>query len=123
MTVLISIVSFAEMIPMNVLQGECVGATELDNDVKQSNNIGQEIQEENPKNVASIRLASQEVLNHVKLNPAVQAPFPDAKVNCVSINKHTQMNFTRDNLKKIRRQLEQAFIEFYYKLRLLKNYR
>ena len=73
--------------------------------------------------MASIRLASQEVLNHVKLNQVIQVPFPAAKVNCVSINKHTQMNFTRDNLKKTQNQLEQAFIEFYYKLRLLKNYR
>ncbi|OMP14077.1 hypothetical protein COLO4_00332 [Corchorus olitorius] len=32
------------------------------------------------------------------------------------------MNFTRENLKKIQNQLKKAFIEFYYKLRLLKNY-
>ena len=111
------------MIPVNVLQGGCTGTTELDNDVKQSNYISQEIQEENPKNVDSIRLASHEVLNHVKLNQAIQVSFPAAKVNCFSINKDTEMNFTRDNLKKIEKQLKQAFIEFYYKLRLLKNYR
>ncbi|XWS10668.1 hypothetical protein CRYUN_Cryun38cG0017000 [Craigia yunnanensis] len=111
-----------KMIPMNALQGECTGTTELDNDIKQSNYICQGILEENPKNVASIRLASQGVLNHVKLNQVIQAPFPAAKVNCVSINNHTQMNFTRDNLKKIQEQLKKAFIEFYYKLRFLKNY-
>ncbi|XWS27549.1 hypothetical protein CRYUN_Cryun26dG0125500 [Craigia yunnanensis] len=100
---------------------KCVGATELDNE--QSNYIGQEIQEENPENVASIiSLASQEVLNHVKLNQAIQVPSRPAKVNCVSINKQAQMNFTKDNLKKIQKLLKQAFIEFYYKLLLLKNY-
>ncbi|XVE52794.1 hypothetical protein DITRI_Ditri02bG0152600 [Diplodiscus trichospermus] len=90
--------------------------------MESDNDVNQEIQEENPENVATIGLASQEVLYHVKLNQAIQVPFPAAKVNCVSVNKHTQMNFTKDNLKKIQRQLKLAFIEFYYKLRLLKNY-
>ncbi|KAK8591741.1 hypothetical protein V6N13_031773 [Hibiscus sabdariffa] len=99
------------MIPMNELQGTT--------DVKQSNNGCQEIQEDDPNKVPSIRLAPQEVLNHVKLN---QATFTAAKVNCVSNTKQTQMNFSRDNLKKIENQLKRAFVEFYYKLRLLKNY-
>ncbi|KAK5772224.1 phosphate transporter PHO1 homolog 7-like [Gossypium arboreum] len=107
------------MVPMNALQG----TTESDNDAKQSSNGCLEIQEENPKKVvSSIRLAPQEVLNHVKLNQAIQAPFSAAKVYCASNTNKTQMNFSKDNLKKIQNQLKQAFIEFYYKLRLLKNY-
>ncbi|OMO63715.1 hypothetical protein COLO4_32226 [Corchorus olitorius] len=70
----------------------------------------------------NIRIASLEVLDHVKLNQAIRNPFPSAKVYCVSINKHTQLNFTRGNLKKIRNQLKKAFVEFYYQLWLLKNY-
>lgn len=105
---------------MDALQGGCTSTTELDKDVKQSNSTFQEIQEEkNPNNV----LASEEVLGHVKLSKDIQVQFPAAKVNCVSINKHTQMDFTRDKLKNIQKRLKQAFIEFYYKLRLLKNYR
>ncbi|XP_039002352.1 phosphate transporter PHO1 homolog 7-like [Hibiscus syriacus] len=88
------------MIHMNELQGTT--------DVKQSNNGCQEIQEDDPKKFPSIRLAPQEVLNHVKLNPATSTP--------------AKMNFNRKNLKKIENQLKRAFIEFYYKLRLLKNY-
>ncbi|XP_038998301.1 phosphate transporter PHO1 homolog 3-like [Hibiscus syriacus] len=99
------------VIPMNELQGTT--------DVKQSNNGCQEIQEEDPRKVPSIRLAPLEVLNHMKLN---QATSPAATFNCVSNTKETQMNFSRDNLKKIQNQLKHAFIEFYYKLRLLKNY-
>ncbi|GMJ11643.1 PHO1 homolog 3 [Hibiscus trionum] len=99
------------MISMNELQGTT--------DVKQSDNGSQQIREDDPEKVPSIRLAPQEVLNHVKLN---QATFTAAKVNCVSKPKQTQMDFSRDNLKRIEKQLKRAFIEFYYKLRLLKNY-
>ncbi|KAE8733482.1 Phosphate transporter PHO1-like protein 3 [Hibiscus syriacus] len=88
------------MIPMNQLQGTT--------DVKQSNNGCQEIQEDEPNKVPSIRLASQEVLNHVKLNQATSTA--------------AKMNFSRENLKKIENQLKRAFIEFYYRLRRLKNY-
>ncbi|GMI64020.1 hypothetical protein like AT2G03240 [Hibiscus trionum] len=96
---------------MNELQGTT--------DVKQSDNGSQQIREDDPKKVPSIRLDPQEVLNHVKLN---QATFTAAKVNCVRNPKQTQMDFSRDSLKRIEKQLKRAFIEFYYKLRLLKNY-
>ncbi|OMP03418.1 hypothetical protein CCACVL1_02426 [Corchorus capsularis] len=91
------------------------------------NYISQEIQEsENPSNQYfsnNIRIASLEVLDHVKLNQALRHSFPAAaKVYCFSINKHTQLNFTRGNLKKIQNQLKKAFVEFYYQLWLLKNY-
>ncbi|KAK6270429.1 hypothetical protein POUND7_007534 [Theobroma cacao] len=116
-------VSSDKMIPTNAVQGGRAGSNKH-NDAKQSNDSLQEIDyEDNPKNpAASIRLASQEVLNRVRLNRDIQVPFPAAKVNCVSMNKQTQMNFTKDNLTKIQKQLKQAFIEYYYKLRLLKNY-
>ncbi|XVF77860.1 hypothetical protein PTKIN_Ptkin14bG0081200 [Pterospermum kingtungense] len=93
-----------KMIPMDTLQSKGID------------------QEENPKTVPSNSLASEEVLDQVKLSKDIQVHFPAAKVNCVSINKHTQMEFTKDNLKKIQKRLKHAFIEFYYKLRLLKNY-
>lgn len=60
-------------------------------------------------------IAALNILNHVKLNEAIQTHFPTIK--------QTELNFSKENLKRIEKQLKQAFIEFYHKLRLLKKYR
>ncbi|PPR83207.1 hypothetical protein GOBAR_AA37506 [Gossypium barbadense] len=59
-------------------------------------------------------ISSLNILNHVKLNEAIQTHFPTTK--------QTELNFSKENLKRIKKQLKQAFIEFYHKLRLLKKY-
>lgn len=100
---------------MNEYKGKPQSDDSIEDNDKHTNYISQDIQEENPKNLTSIRSASMNILNHVKLNEAIQTHF--------SSSKQTQLNFSKENLKKIEKQLKQAFIEFYQKLTLLKNYR
>ncbi|PPD95946.1 hypothetical protein GOBAR_DD07035 [Gossypium barbadense] len=71
-------------------------------------------EEENSKHMMSSDISSLNILNHVKLNEAIQTHFPTTK--------QTELNFSKENLKRIKKQLKQAFIEFYHKLRLLKKY-
>ncbi|XP_017980093.1 PREDICTED: phosphate transporter PHO1 homolog 3 isoform X1 [Theobroma cacao] len=105
----------AGMVAMNEYKGKPQSDDSIEDNDKHTNYISQDIQEENPKNLTSIRSASMNILNHVKLNEAIQTHF--------SSSKQTQLNFSKENLKKIEKQLKQAFIEFYQKLTLLKNYR
>ncbi|PPR83205.1 hypothetical protein GOBAR_AA37504 [Gossypium barbadense] len=79
-----------------------------------SNQLQQLVEEENSKHMMSSDISSLNILNHVKLNEAIQTHFPTTK--------QTELNFSKENLKRIKKQLKQAFIEFYHKLRLLKKY-
>ncbi|OMP03420.1 hypothetical protein CCACVL1_02428 [Corchorus capsularis] len=103
--------SSSNMVPMSVFKGDSLSNDSVEENDK---NISQEIQEEKPKNVTSNIFASINILNHVKINEAIQTHFPTTK--------QTELNFSKENLKKIEKQLKQAFIEFYQKLRLLKHY-
>ncbi|KAG5522407.1 hypothetical protein RHGRI_034551 [Rhododendron griersonianum] len=75
-----------------------------DKNEKESKTLIQMTKQEKPNNIRGIRPAPLEILNHVKMNNTVE------------------IKFNRDNLKKVEEQLKCAFVAFYHKLLLLKNF-
>ncbi|GLU09450.1 hypothetical protein SLE2022_334420 [Rubroshorea leprosula] len=65
--------------------------------------------------------APLQILNHVKMNNSLETPRSTIK-GVLNVPNHTELKFTRQNLRKVEEQLKRAFIEFYQKLRLLKSY-
>ncbi|VVA92380.1 unnamed protein product [Arabis nemorensis] len=61
------------------------------------------------------------VLDRIRLNKTKESPISTIR-NFLKLSNHEELKFTRENLKKIEERLEIAFIEFYRKLRHLKNY-
>ncbi|XP_058010199.1 phosphate transporter PHO1 homolog 3-like isoform X2 [Hevea brasiliensis] len=66
-------------------------------------------------------LAPLEILNQVKINNTHETPCSTIK-GILKVPQETQLKFTRENLRRVEEQLKRAFVEFYQKLRLLKNY-
>ncbi|KAI9111631.1 hypothetical protein K1719_017321 [Acacia pycnantha] len=62
-----------------------------------------------------------EVLNHIRLNNTLETPGSTIK-GVLNYSAQTELQFNRKNLKKVEEQLKRVFIEFYQKIRLLKNY-
>lgn len=62
------------------------------------------------------------VLDRIRLNKTQESPISTIR-NFLKLSNHEEIKFTRENLKKIEERLKIAFIEFYRKLRHLKNYR
>ncbi|KAF9674415.1 hypothetical protein SADUNF_Sadunf10G0124900 [Salix dunnii] len=90
---------------------------------KKSDNTDQKgEEEENPKiMVRNFRPAPLEILNRVTINSTQATPRSTIK-NFLKVPQQTELKFTRENLKKVEKQLKGAFVEFYQKLRLLKSY-
>ncbi|VVA92602.1 unnamed protein product [Arabis nemorensis] len=61
------------------------------------------------------------VLERIRMNKTRETPLSTIK-NIIKKPKQEELEFTRHNLKKVEERLQIAFIEFYQKLRLLKNY-
>ncbi|KAL4639531.1 hypothetical protein ACB092_03G225000 [Castanea dentata] len=92
-----------------------------DKDNKENEIVNQMVHEQRLKNMKGTRPAPLEILSHVKMNNTQETPRSTIK----GLLKHppqTELNFTRKNLRKDEDQLKRAFVEFYQKLRLLKNY-
>ncbi|CAN0896516.1 Phosphate transporter PHO1 homolog 3 [Linum grandiflorum] len=62
-----------------------------------------------------------EVLHRVHMNNTLETPRSTIK-GFLKVPGHTNLRFTRGNLRKVEQQLKRAFVEFYQKLRLLKSY-
>ncbi|KAI9169733.1 hypothetical protein LWI28_016846 [Acer negundo] len=73
------------------------------------------------QNVKKARPAPLDVLDHVSINNTLETPRSTIKT-VLKVPPQTELKFNRENLKKVEDQLKRAFIEFYQKLRLLKNY-
>ncbi|KAM4089564.1 hypothetical protein ACB094_07G162700 [Castanea mollissima] len=102
-------------------QGPSSDESSDDKDDKEIEIVNQKVQEQRPKNMKATRPAPLEILSHVKMNNTQETPRSTIK----GLLKHPvqkEMNFTRENLRKVEDQLKRAFVEFYQKLRLLKNY-
>ncbi|CAI0394432.1 unnamed protein product, partial [Linum tenue] len=86
-----------------------------------------EKEEEKTKNQSNntngnvVRLSLLEVLDHVKMNNTSETPRSTIK-GFLKVPRHTELKFTRENLRKVEERLKRAFVEFYQKLRLLKSY-
>jgi SPX domain protein involved in polyphosphate accumulation len=61
------------------------------------------------------------VLERIRLNKTQETPLSTIK-NVLKLSNQEELKFTRENLKKIEERLKNVFIEFYRKLRHLKNY-
>lgn len=83
--------------------------------------VNEKVQVQMPKNTRATRPAPLEVLNRVRMNNTQETPRSTIK-GFLNYPVQTELNFTRENLKKVEDQLKRAFVEFYQKLRLLKNY-
>ena len=93
-----------------------------DKDDKENEIVNPKFQEQKPKNLKANRPARLEILSHVKMNNTLETPRSTIK-GLLKHPMHTELNYTRENLRKVEDQLKPAFVEFYQKLRLLKNYR
>ncbi|CAN1187784.1 Phosphate transporter PHO1 homolog 3 [Linum perenne] len=67
------------------------------------------------------RPAPLQVLNNVQMNNTKETPRSTIK-GFLKVPNHTELRFTRENLRRVEEQLKRAFVEFYQKLRLLKSY-
>ncbi|KAF3431502.1 hypothetical protein FNV43_RR26233 [Rhamnella rubrinervis] len=88
------------------------------NSSSQTDQVNLKVQVEKPKET---KLAPLEVLNHVQFNNTLETPRSTIK-GVLNVPMHTQLTFNKENLTKVEGQLKRAFIEFYQKLRLLKNF-
>ncbi|XP_047158069.1 phosphate transporter PHO1 homolog 3-like [Vigna umbellata] len=73
------------------------------------------------KNIRPIKPVSVEILNRVQLNNTYETPRSTIR-GIIKYPGQAELNFTKENLSKVEEALRRAFIEFYNKLRLLKNY-
>ncbi|KAK1552999.1 hypothetical protein Q3G72_026958 [Acer saccharum] len=73
------------------------------------------------QNMKKARPPPLDVLNHVRINNTLETPRSTIKT-ILKVPLQTELKFNRENLEKVEDQLKRAFIEFYQKLRLLKNY-
>ncbi|KAL8121811.1 phosphate transporter PHO1 homolog 3-like [Apium graveolens] len=67
------------------------------------------------------RPAPLEILDRVTVNNTVNTPLSTIKV-VLKVPNQNELKFSTDNLQKFEGQLRTAFIEFYYKLQLLRSY-
>ncbi|XVE85825.1 hypothetical protein DITRI_Ditri17bG0122200 [Diplodiscus trichospermus] len=91
-----------------------------DDDEKERNAPIQEAKPPKPK-IKGIKPAPLEVLDRVKINNTLETPRSTIK-GVLKVPNHTELRFSRENLRKVENQLKRAFVEFYQKLRLLKSY-
>ncbi|CAL5387109.1 unnamed protein product [Camellia sinensis] len=63
-----------------------------------------------------------EILDHVKINNTLESPISTIK-GVLKDSKEKDLSFNKEELRKVEERLKLEFIEFYQKLRLLKNYR
>jgi len=62
------------------------------------------------------------VLDRIRLNKNQENPLSTIR-NVLKLSNKEDIKFTKENLKKIEERLKNVFIDFYRKLRHLKNYR
>lgn len=63
-----------------------------------------------------------EILDHVKIVNTFESPRSTIR-GVLRDSKENNLRFKKEELKKVEQRLKMAFIEFYQKLRLLKNFR
>lgn len=80
-----------------------------------------QIQENEQNGIKSERPAPLEILKQVRINTDFGTPRSAIK-GFFNLPSQTDLKFSKDSLNKAEEQLRTAFVEFYHKLRLLKNY-
>ncbi|XP_017216268.1 phosphate transporter PHO1 homolog 3 [Daucus carota subsp. sativus] len=79
------------------------------------------IDEDRSNGRSNNRPAPLEILDRVKINSSVDTPLSTIKV-VLQVPSQNELKFSNDNLQKVEGQLRTVFIEFYYKLKLLRSY-
>jgi len=64
-----------------------------------------------------------EILEHVKIDDALQSPISTVKNVFTDSNDNNELSFNKEELRKVEKQLRLVFVEFYQKLLHLKDYR
>jgi hypothetical protein len=64
-----------------------------------------------------------EILDHVKIDNALESPISAVKNVFTDSNDNNELSFNKEELKKVEKQLRLVFVEFYQKLLHLKDYR
>ncbi|KAK2636156.1 hypothetical protein Ddye_030948 [Dipteronia dyeriana] len=91
------------------------------NNAKQTAKYGKLETPRSAMNLKKARPAPIDVLNRVSINNTLETPRSTIKT-VLNVPIQTELTFNKGTLKKVEDQLKRAFIEFYQKLRLLKNY-
>ncbi|KAH9709645.1 phosphate transporter PHO1 [Citrus sinensis] len=99
----------------NYQEGELTGGPEV-SEVTTANCSSDCKEEENKCEDHSL-----EILEHVKINNTLETPRSTLK-GVFKDSKDDELRFRKEELRKVEGQLRVVFIEFYQKLRLLKNY-
>ncbi|XP_010258275.1 PREDICTED: phosphate transporter PHO1 homolog 3-like [Nelumbo nucifera] len=93
-----------------------------DTNVNDTGTINRTVMSEtNPNKMKANRPAPLEILSRVKINSRLESPISTIK-RFLKVPKNKELNFKKEELRKIEELLKRAFIEFYQKLRLLKSY-
>ncbi|CAJ1939798.1 unnamed protein product [Sphenostylis stenocarpa] len=79
------------------------------------------VQKKNIRPIKPIKPASVEILNRVQLNNTNETPRSTIR-GFINYPGQAELNFTKENLSKVEETLKKALVDFYHKLRLLKNY-
>ncbi|KAL9288073.1 Phosphate transporter PHO1 4 [Arabidopsis thaliana] len=66
--------------------------------------------------------SNESILERIRMNKTREITPLSAIKTILKVHKQDELKFTRDNLKEVEKRLQVAFIEFYQKLRHLKNY-
>ncbi|XP_015576803.2 phosphate transporter PHO1 homolog 3 isoform X5 [Ricinus communis] len=88
---------------------------------EEDDGISRNVVIEKHMNIRGNRAASLEILNRVKINKKLETPRSTIK-GFLKIPQRTELKFTKENLRRVEKQLKRAFVEFYHKLRLLKSF-
>ncbi|KAH9675256.1 phosphate transporter PHO1 [Citrus sinensis] len=88
--------------------------------VLQDSTQSEPVEQKQETTSSGIKSVPLEILGHVKLNKTFETPGSIIQ-NFVNVAGQTE-TFSRENLKKVEKQLKTAFVEFYLKLRHLKSY-
>lgn len=108
---------------MDVIEeGGSTNRGEQSDEPSEDDKKSEKVEEEKPRSIRASRPAPLEVLNRVTMNSTIETPRSTIK-GVLNVPKQTELNFNRENLRKVEAQLKRAFVEFYQKLRLLKSFR
>ncbi|XP_025013737.2 phosphate transporter PHO1 homolog 3 isoform X1 [Ricinus communis] len=102
-------------------QHEKADASTHSNREEEDDGISRNVVIEKHMNIRGNRAASLEILNRVKINKKLETPRSTIK-GFLKIPQRTELKFTKENLRRVEKQLKRAFVEFYHKLRLLKSF-
>lgn len=107
---------------MDVIEeGGSTNRGEQSDEPSEDDKKSEKVEEEKPRSIRASRPAPLEVLNRVTMNSTIETPRSTIK-GVLNVPKQTELNFNRENLRKVEAQLKRAFVEFYQKLRLLKSF-